>query len=122
MEGKGMWTRIIALSVVFATTSAFCPARAQEAGDETSGLKHAQKVCAQCHAIRQGDKHSPNPLAPSFDAIANMSGVTGMSLAAFLHSVHENMPNFVLSERDRNNVIAYILSLKNERESTIREN
>ena len=115
-----MLTRILALSAIFGTIIASYPVFAQEAGDPSSGFSHAQRVCAGCHAIRKGDKHSPNPLAPSFDVIANTSGVTGISLEATLHSVHENMPNFVLSTTDRTNVIAYILSLKNEREGMLR--
>ena len=115
-----MLTRILALSAIFGNIIASYPVFAQEAGDPSSGFSHAQRVCAECHAIRKGDNHSPNPLAPSFEAIANTSGVTGISLEATLHSVHENMPNFILSTTDRTNVIAYILSLKNERESMIR--
>jgi len=114
-----MLTRVLVLSALFATVSH--KTFAQETGDPTKGLIHAQQVCAQCHAIRQGDKRSPHPLAPSFEVIANTSGVTGMSLAASLHSTHQNMPDFVLSRTDRNNVIAYILSLKRERQSMIRE-
>ena len=114
-----MLTRILMLSALFATVS--YSTSGQEAGDPAKGFIHAQQVCAQCHAIRGGNKLSPNPLAPSFETIANTSGVTGMSLAASLHSTHENMPNFVLSKTDRNNVIAYILSLKRERQGMIRE-
>jgi mono/diheme cytochrome c family protein len=113
-----MLARILVLSVLFVAAA---PLRAQDGGDPAKGLIHAQQVCSQCHAIRQGDKRSPNPLAPSFETIANSSGVTGMSLAAFLHSTHENMPNFVLSVTDRNNLIAYILSLKLERQGMVRK-
>ena len=115
-----MLTRILAVSAIFGNIIASYPVFAQEAGDPSSGFSHAQRVCAGCHAIRKGDNHSPNPLAPSFEAVANTSGVTGISLEAALHSVHENMPNFVLSTTDRTNVIAYILSLKNEREGMLR--
>ncbi len=117
-----MLIRMLGVSAFLAAASLFHPAAAQVAGDPVKGLTHAQQVCARCHAIRQGDKHSPNPLAPSFDSIANASGVTGMALAAALHSTHENMPNFVLPVTERNNVIAYILSLKNERQGGLREN
>lgn len=88
---------------------------AREPGNPESGFNYAKQACATCHAIRKGDRFSPHPKAPSFEAIANTPGVTGISLAAILHSVHENMPNFVLSPNERDNVIAYILSLKHER-------
>ncbi len=111
-----MRIRIITLAAQIAIASAAFQACAQEPGNPKSGLNYAEQVCAQCHAIRKGDNHSPNPLAPSFEAIANSSGVTGISLAVMLRSVHENMPNFVLAADERDNIIAYILSLKHDRE------
>jgi hypothetical protein len=90
------------------------PAWAQEPGDPDAGINYVKQACAHCHAIRKGDNQSTNPLAPSFEKIANSSGVTGISLAAMLHSVHEHMPNFVLPANERDNIIAYILSLKRE--------
>jgi mono/diheme cytochrome c family protein len=105
-----MFTRILATVAVAAVASH--AAMAQEPGDAGKGLAYASQVCAQCHAVRPGDTFSPNPKAPAFGDIANTSGVTGISLAASLHSVHENMPAFVLSANERDNIIAYILSLK----------
>jgi mono/diheme cytochrome c family protein len=90
-------------------------ANAQEDGNAQRGQDFARKVCATCHAIRKGDNFSPNRLAPPFTVIANTSGMTGTALAVVLQSVHENMPNLILSTTDRNDVIAYILSLKDQR-------
>ncbi len=109
-----MLTRIFALIAISAATASYT-ARAQEAGDPVKGFAYANKVCAQCHAVREGDKLSPDLHAPSFVDIANTPGVTGMSLAAGLHTVHENMPNFVLAANERDNIVAYILSLKRQR-------
>ena len=105
-----MFARILATFAMSAVVSH--AALAQLPGDAGKGLAYATQVCAQCHAVRPGDKFSPNPKAPSFGDIANTSGVTGISLAASLHSVHENMPAFVLSLDERDNIIAHILSLK----------
>jgi mono/diheme cytochrome c family protein len=90
-------------------------ANAQQGGDPQSGFNIAKSVCATCHAVRKGDSLSPRPGASSFEEIANASGVTGISLAATLHSIHENMPNFVLPVKNRDDIIAYILTLKHER-------
>jgi mono/diheme cytochrome c family protein len=90
-------------------------AEAQETGNPASGLNYARQACATCHAIQKGDRHSPRHDAPSFEDIANAPGITGISLAATLHSVHENMPNFALPMRERDDIVAYILSLKRER-------
>ena len=105
-----MFARILATFAISAVASH--TALAQEPGDAGKGLAYATQVCAQCHAVRPGDKFSPNLKAPSFGDIANTSGVTGISLAASLHSIHETMPAFVLSMNERDNIIAYILSLK----------
>ena len=109
-----MLTRLLALSTLFVTASTSYVARAQEPGSPAKGLNYAQQVCALCHAVRNGDQTSPNPLAPNFEAIANTSGVSGISLATILRSTHENMPNFVLSPNEQDNIVAYILSLKHE--------
>jgi hypothetical protein len=44
--------------------------------------------------------------------IANLRSTTAISLKAFLRSNHSNMPNFIISSADTDDVIAYILSLK----------
>ncbi|MGA7324813.1 MAG: cytochrome c [Rhodomicrobium sp.] len=105
-----MQAEVLAIALTIAGGS--YQASAQEAGDPAKGLQYASQVCSQCHAIRKGEETSPHALAPSFESIANSPGVTGISLAAALHSVHENMPSFVLKREERDNVIVYILSLK----------
>ena len=109
-----MLARVLAGSALFAGLCAAGSVHAQEAGDADKGLSYAGQACAHCHAVRKGDAFSPHPRAPSFEAIANTAGVTGISLAAALRSSHENMPGFVLSVAEKDNVIAYILSLKRE--------
>ena len=51
------------------------------------------------------DKADP----PSFQSIADLPSTTGISLNAFLHSNHQNMPDFIISSADSNDLIAYIL-------------
>ena len=87
-------------------------AGAQQPGDPLKGAKLAQSVCAQCHAVRNGQLRSPNPMAPSFPNLAKWPGMTDTALRAWLQSSHAAMPNIILDDGERNNVIAYILSLK----------
>jgi hypothetical protein len=54
------------------------------------------------------DKGDP----PSFQSIADLPSTTGISLNAFLHSNHNNMPDFIVSSADSNDLIVYILSLQ----------
>lgn len=80
-----MLRQIFAISMILSTASIFHAASAEGPGDPNKGALYAQGVCAHCHAVQKGDRFSPNPLAPSFETIANTSGMTGISLAATLH-------------------------------------
>ena len=98
-----------AMVLLIAVTSR---AGAQQAGDPLKGAALARSVCAQCHAVQNGQLRSPNPMAPSFSNLAKWPGMTDMALRAWLQSSHPVMPNIILDEDQRNNVITYILSLK----------
>jgi mono/diheme cytochrome c family protein len=82
-----------------------------DAGDPTSGRQLAIRLCSSCHRVLPmtlSDRADP----PSFQSIADLPSTTGISLNVFLHSNHNNMPDFVLSSAVSNDLIAYILSLK----------
>ena len=84
---------------------------AVELGDPKRGLAYAGKTCAECHAVKAGDKNSPNPDAPSFEAVANTQGITRLALVVWLQTSHRTMPNLMVPPEDRDDVIAYIMSL-----------
>jgi mono/diheme cytochrome c family protein len=86
-------------------------ASAQQAGDPGAGAAYAKQVCAKCHAIdRTGI--SPEPSAPPFRDVANTPGMTATALSVWLTTSHPTMPNIVVERDDLDNVIAFILSLK----------
>jgi mono/diheme cytochrome c family protein len=85
-------------------------AEAQEAGNAEAGHAYAKKVCAECHAVERGETEILNP--PSFQNVADSSGITERALAVWLRNPHPNMPDFILPQADMENVIAYIMSLK----------
>ncbi|MFT3730331.1 MAG: cytochrome C [Hyphomicrobium sp.] len=87
-------------------------ASSQEIGDPRHGYVFASAHCTECHAIDPNNLNSPNPKAPSFTSVAKSSGMTGRALAVWLDSTHPTMPNFVLRTSDRDDVVAYIMSLK----------
>jgi len=98
------------------------PATAEPVGDPEAGLAVAAEVCAECHEVMPWEGVSPE-LAPlpfevgeamAFEEIANTPGVTAMALFAWMQSTHPTMPNIILEEDDLRNVVAYILSLKDE--------
>jgi mono/diheme cytochrome c family protein len=84
-------------------------ARAQ---DPQQGAKWATDVCGRCHAIAREQPRSPNGRAPSFVELANTPGMTSAALTVALTTPHAGMPMFVLTPEQRQDIIAYILSLK----------
>jgi len=93
--------------VLASAASAMAP---EGTGDPQAGYDYAKEVCAGC----QGISLEPSPLAEAtpFREIANRPGITGTALKVWLETSHPTMPNIVLEEDDKLNVIAYILSLK----------
>lgn len=85
---------------------AVSPATAQNI---TAGHAIAEKLCARCHAIeaRQKSKHG---LAPSFPVIANRYSVWGLqeALAEGIIVGHADMPKFVFSPEEINDLLAYM--------------
>ena len=98
----------IGLAVVLASMSV----KAEEPGDPRAGLAYARAHCAGCHAVRATDSMSPSPAAPPFASVAKTSGMTGRALAVWLETSHPTMPNLVVGQKDRDDVIAYIISLQ----------
>ena len=84
----------------------------QELGEASAGFDFANRVCAGCHAVTRGGRVSPNENAPPFDAIANTRGMSEMALRVWFQTPHPTMPNLALSPRQKDDVVAYILSLK----------
>lgn len=82
-------------------------ASAQQIGDPVAGRRLAEGVCLQCHSADSGPKR-----APTFAAVAAMPSTTAQALGVFLKTSHPTMPNIMLSDNERDDVIAYILSLR----------
>jgi mono/diheme cytochrome c family protein len=95
--------------------AAAAPGMAQEIGDPMKGAQFARAACYQCHAVEKGQARSPNPDAPSFSRIAADNRMTALALHVWFQSPHPTMPNLVLGEYDKANLVAYILSLKQVR-------
>ena len=85
-------------------------ANAQQIGNVQEGRRLAREVCAECHAIDSGT--STNRNAPTFKDIAKTPGMTSAALTVALQAPHRTMPNLVIKGDTAQNIIAYILSLK----------
>jgi mono/diheme cytochrome c family protein len=104
--------RMICLMTLFALSVVVTPVHAQGVGDSRDGLALAQQVCSECHAIRRGQDRSPNSRSPTFLELATAPGMTVAALTVALTTPHVGMPMFMLTAEQRENVIAYILSLR----------
>jgi mono/diheme cytochrome c family protein len=112
-----MLPRILAL---VATMSLLAATQADAAGtgaqaETAPGLALAERWCAECHAVHVADTRSPNRAAPRFADVAASPAGSELSLRVFLHSEHENMPAIRVSNEQSDQLVTYILSLKNAR-------
>ena len=87
-------------------------ATAQDTGDAAKGRAFAQANCSQCHAVLTSQTFPPRAGVASFKAIANTPGMTALALTVWFRTSHPTMPNLVLNPDDRDDVIAYIRSLR----------
>lgn len=87
-------------------------AAAQEGGNPSKGLAYARTHCADCHALERGDAYWPGLRAASFVHIANTPGMTETALSVWFQTPHRDMPNLIIAEADRRDIIAYIVSLR----------
>jgi len=112
-----MFDRTFVTAMVFAATA--FSAHAQNLGgpgDVRAGRELAITTCSECHRVVP-QRWTPRPVGgpPDFADIAATPGMTRAALFVFLHTPHPTMPNLVLSDRNSNDVIAYILSLKRQK-------
>jgi mono/diheme cytochrome c family protein len=107
----GFSSLVGSLALVSATFAGGGSSGAQQIGNAEEGRRLAQVDCAQCHGVDR-DSYSSNPAAPTFDDIANIPGMTGRALIVALRTSHRSMPNLVVKDRDAENLVAHILSLK----------
>jgi mono/diheme cytochrome c family protein len=81
-------------------------------GDVDAGRALAEKSCSECHSLGPAQRRMSHYDAPGFDEIARKAQTTAISLRAFLQQPHPSMPDLILTQDERDNAIAYILSLK----------
>lgn len=104
---------VVLKTLLVLSASAFASSTlAEESGNVRDGLRFAQTVCAECHAVRDGERASPNAQAPTFTNVANSPGMNAMALEVWFQTPHPTMPNLKFSNQESDNVIAYILSLR----------
>lgn len=84
-------------------------APALAAGDADAGHQLAQQWCTGCHIV---DSASQGPdTAPPFPAVARRTPGDHGWVRAWLGAPHPPMPNFNLSRRQIDDIVAYLDSL-----------
>ncbi len=108
--------RIVILGGIFAASA--CAANAQDTfGNSEAGRVYARQVCSTCHAVTSEQESQRRiVIAPDFQTIANTSGMTATALRAFLLTPHPKMPNLILTPEQSDDVIAFVLSLRDHRQ------
>ena len=106
--------RLVILLTAIGAFGAFVHAASEALADSNSGSEFAQRICAECHAVLPEDTKSPNAEAPRFKVIADNPFWTRTALIVWFQTPHPKMPNLLLDAEDRENVIAYILSLRDK--------
>lgn len=105
---------LVAAILVAASTAAAMPSLAQGSGDPSAGRQLAQTWCATCHVVDKTKTTGSATGAPTFIAVARMKTSTDLGLHAFLQTSHPPMPDFQMSRMQIDDVVAYILTLKDE--------
>jgi len=85
------------------------PAVAQGPG---YGAALAQRWCMACHIVEPAPRTASANGIPSFSAIAARPETNAEQLKAYLSTGHTRMPDFSLSNRERQALVDYILSLR----------
>lgn len=106
------------LALAAAVTALGAPPRAPAGSPELTpaerrGQAIAQRRCSACHAVSRNGVSS-NPEAPSFEDIANRSGLAPPTLRQFLRDSH-NFPavmNFRLEDEQVDDLSEYVLTLQ----------
>lgn len=113
-----------AIAAVIAVLLAGCAQHGAREGaaapDPARGHAVAELWCSECHRVspedasgaRPGHIMGPPVEAPAFDAVAQKPHADEAYLTHFLSEVHPPMPTYRLTDAERADVIAYILSLQ----------
>jgi mono/diheme cytochrome c family protein len=86
---------------------------AQSAASIERGRRIAQDWCARCHIVTAEQRRVENPQAgaPRFSDVAHRWAASPADLRHFMDDLHLPMPTFRLWPYERDDVVAYLVSL-----------
>jgi mono/diheme cytochrome c family protein len=98
----------LALIILMLTVPSVSATAQSDGGNPLIGRQTAATLCVPCHQVDETRRDG----APSFVDIANMPSTTALSLKVFLRSSHKEMPNLIIPNSETDDLIAYILGLR----------
>lgn len=96
--------RYLALLLLLPATAA--------AQDVDRGAALAKRWCANCHVVMRSAATANANGLPTFPKLAADPKMTDVALRAVMSAEHGRMPDFSLSKRDQDDLIAYIHGLR----------
>jgi mono/diheme cytochrome c family protein len=103
-------TRVVAVAAAAVGAGLGLPERCDAAGDAIAGRAIAERWCAGCHLI-DGAAETSDAAVP-LAAIARRPRYDLNALAAFLTAPHGGMPDLSLTQREIEDLIAFIETLR----------
>ena len=110
MRSSAVFAAALATSVV----ASFGAASAQQIlpGDPVAGHAFVRENCSDCHNVEREWDELSAVYGPAFVDIAASPGLTATRLRAFLLTPHFEMPDFILSVQEIDDIVSYILTLR----------
>ena len=103
----------VAVGIVVAALASAAHAQDVQAGNPGSGKRLALELCSGCHVVAPEQQRPAIDVVPAFATIANEPDTTTFRLRVFLHDTpHPVMPNYIFTDKEVDDLIAYILSLR----------
>ena len=99
-------------AVALFTAVAGAPAAAVETGFAGAGEAYALEICSDCHVVSDRQVRVDTVMLPSFRTIANDPKYSEHWLRTFVRTPHFEMPNFILTDQQLDDLLAYIATLK----------
>ena len=86
-------------------------------GNPVFGRRIADDFCSQCHIVAPEKEPGRGELggrkvAPDLTQRVRDPGVTELALRTYLQTSHPRMPNIMLKQEETDDLIAYLLTLK----------
>jgi mono/diheme cytochrome c family protein len=100
--------RSLVIGLVIGVLLAPAPS-ARAAGDVREGKRVAEQWCSGCHVTDRSGRQRDT--APAFAVLANDPAKSAQFLKTWISNPHPPMPNFNLTRRTVDDLVAYIRSL-----------